>query len=163
MAPNPTDETQCCPVFDTSRWDEKTHEWYDKPFLRDDVFQIMHIPMNMGSVVKRMYQQIIDADASPDPSDFLMLAYDPSPWRSEIYMSVTKEIPNARIQMLSGTFVSKVFDGPYHMVPQWITQMDEFLLQRNQKSIKYYFYYGYCPKCAKKYGHNYCVAFAQVK
>ena len=157
-----SDKDVCCYPLDTSLWDEKKHVWDDKLFLQDEVRQIMHIPMNMSSVVNRMFQKIEAADAMPDVKDFLMLAYDTSPWKSEIYMTVTKDIPYEKIVQLSGTFVSKVYDGPYHHVPKWIADMDSYLSLKNQKALKYYFHYAYCPKCAKKYGHNYCVAFAQV-
>jgi hypothetical protein len=33
-------------------------------------------------------------------------------------MTVTKEIPGAENVQLSGTFLSKVFDGPYNAVPK---------------------------------------------
>ncbi len=157
-----SDPSQCCLPFDPSLWDEKTHIWTNKMFLRDDVVQIMHVPLNMSSVVNRMFKKIETADAMPETQDFLMLAYDPSPWRSEIHMTITKEIPDGKVVRLSGTFVSKIFDGPYNHVPKWITAMDTFLATRNQKSLKYYFHFAYCPKCVKKYGHNYCIVFAQV-
>lgn len=48
---------------------------------------------------------------------------DRSPWKSELYMTVTKEVPDADNVRLSDTF---------------------------------------CLKCAKAYGKNYVVAFAQV-
>ncbi len=152
----------CCQVFEPERWDEKTHEWSEKLFLQDTVLQVLHIPVNMGVVVKRMFAKIEKAQASPDAKDFLMLAYDCSPWKSHLYMTVTKKVPDGIMTTLSGTYVSKVFDGPYHFVPKWIAATDEFLAGRNQTSLKYYFHYAYCPKCAKKYGHNYCTAFAQV-
>lgn len=155
-------EQICCQAFDTKRWDEKTHHWKNKMFLQDDVFQIMHIPVNMSSVVKRMFAKIEKSKAAPKTEDFLMLCYDPSPWKSEIRMSVTKSVSDGKMDTLSGTFVSKVFDGPYHHVPLWIEQMDKYLDKQGLKAKKYYFHFAYCPKCAKKYGHNYCVAFAQV-
>ena len=158
-----TNKDTCCYPLDTSLWNEKTHTWKDKLFLKDEVRQILHIPINMSSVVSRMFKKIEDANAMPEVKDFLMLAYDPSPWKSEIYMTVTKNIPDGKMTTLSGTFISKVFDGPYHHVPQWIKEMNEYLTSHNQKAIKYYFHFAYCPKCMKKYGHNYCVAFAQVK
>lgn len=156
------DKTICCPVFDPTRWDEKTHIWKDKLFLEDEVKQIMHVPINMTSVVKRMFKQIEDADAMPEEKDFLMLAYDPSPWKSEIYMTVTKDIPHEKMAKLSGAFISKVYDGPYNHVPKWIEDMDKYLASQHKKALKYYFHFAYCPSCAKKYGHNYCTAFAQV-
>lgn len=116
----------------------------------------------MGKVVTRMCKKIEDSGASPPKEEFLMLAYDPSPWKSELYMSVTKEVPGAENVKLSGSFLTKVYDGPYNAVPKWIKDMDAFVASRGKKVLKYYFYYTTCPKCAKKYGHNYCVAFAQV-
>lgn len=156
------DNNMCCPEFDPSVWDEKEHFWNEKPFLKDSVFQIMHIPMNTSSVIKRMFDKVQKENAAPDNKDFLILFYDPSSWKSEVYMTVTKEIPNGENVKITGNFISKVFDGAYNEVPLWIKQMDEFLSKRNQKAIKYYFHYAYCPKCSKKYGHNYCIAFAQV-
>ena len=78
-------------------------------------------------------------------------------------MAVEKEVPDANNVKLSGTFLTKVFDGPYNAVPKWIKQMDEYVAEKGRKTKKYYFHYTTCPKCAKIYGHNYVVAFAQVE
>lgn len=32
----------------------------------------------------------------------------------------------------------------------------------NKDEKDYYFYYTTCPKCAKKYGHNYIIAFVEI-
>jgi hypothetical protein len=90
------------------------------------------------------------------------MAYDPSPWKSELYMNVTKEVPGAENVKLNGTFVSKVFDGPYSHVPKYLKEFNKYLNLIEKKAKKIYFYYTTCPKCAKKYGHNYIVAFAEV-
>lgn len=153
---------KCCQKFDPALWDEKTHIWKDKLFFQGEVRQFMHVPLNMSGVVSRMFKKIEDAGAMPDTKDFLMLCYDPSPWKSEIYMTVTKPIPHESMAKISGTFISKVYDDPYHHVPKWIENMDAYLASKNQKSLRYYFHYAYCPKCSKKYGHNYCIAFAKV-
>jgi hypothetical protein len=92
-----------------------------------------------------------------------MLAYDPSPWKSEFYISVTKEVPGAKNVTISGSFISKVFEGPYNAVPKWIKEMDEYLSSINKKGKRYLFYYTTCPKCAKIYGKNYVVAFAEIE
>lgn len=158
-----SDKEICCYPLDTSLWNETTHIWKEKLFLKDTVRQIMHIPLNMSSVINRMFKKIEEADAMPEVKDFLMLAYDPSPWKSEIHMTVTKEIASEKVVRISGTFISKVYDGPYHHVPKWIENMDKYLAAHKKKALKYYFHYAYCPKCMKKYGHNYCIAFAQIK
>ena len=118
--------TQCCPKFDPEPWDDKEIIWKDKLFIRDFVRQFMHMPLPsvFAKTVGRMWQMIQDAGANPDIKDFLMLSYDPSPWKSELYMNVTKEVPNAENIKLSGTYLSKVFDGPYNAVPKWIKEMD---------------------------------------
>lgn len=157
-----TDTSICCPEFDPKRFEEKTHIWKDKLFLQGEVYQIMHIPLNMSSVIKKMFKKIEDAHAAPNAEDFLMLCYDPSPWKSEIYMTVNKNVPDGKMTKLTGTFLSKVYDGPYNAVPNWIKDMNMYVADKGKTVKKYYFHYAYCPKCSKKYGHNYCIAFAQI-
>ncbi len=157
------DPSQCCPPFDPEPWDRKTFDWKDKLFIQDSVNQFFHIPLNMGQVVTRMWNSIEQAGARPADKDFIMLAYDPSPWKSELYMTVIKEVPDALNVRLSGNFLSRVFDGPYNAVPKWFKEMEDYARASGKKAVKQYFYYTTCPKCAKKYGHNYVVAFAQVE
>lgn len=157
-------EHECCPVFDPAPWDNKTHNWVEKPFIRDYLPQFFHMPLPsmMGKVIGRMWKKAQDAGAAPEMKDFLLLAYDPSPWKSELYLNVIKEVPGAENVKLTGTFISKVFDGPYNHVPKYIKELDSYLAGQGKKAIKYYFYYTTCPKCAKKYKHNFIVAFAEV-
>lgn len=157
-------EQPCCPKFDPALWDGKTHVWKNKPFIKDRVPLFWHIPWPpmIGKLMGRMWAKVVSADASPAMDEFLALAHDPTPWRGEWYMTTTKEVPDAENVTISGTFFSKVFDGPYSAVPKWIKEMDRLLASQNQKAIKYYFHYSSCPKCAKALGHNYVVAFAQV-
>jgi hypothetical protein len=116
----------------------------------------------IAKAMGKMWKVAQDAGAAPELKDFLCLAYDPSPWRGELYVAVTKEVPNAKNVKLSGTFVSKVFDGPYNAVPKWIKEMDKYLDGQGKKASRYYFYFTTCPKCAKIHGHNYVSAFARV-
>jgi hypothetical protein len=155
---------ECCPVFDPVPWNNKTHDWTDKPFIRDYLQLFFHMPFPpmMAKVIGRMWKKAEEAGAAPEMKDFLLLAYDPSPWKSELYLSVSKEVPGAENVKLTGTFISKVFDGPFNHVPKFIKELDSYLADQGKKAKKYYFYYTTCPKCAKKYGHNYIVAFAEV-
>lgn len=155
----------CCPPFDTALWNDKTSIWEDKLFIKDTIPQIFHIPLpsKMNKTITDMWNKAVQGEANPKMEDFLLLAYDPSPWKSEFYMSVTKEVENADNVKISGTFLSKVFDGPYNAVPKWIKEMEQYVGSKGYKTKKYYFYYTTCPKCAKKYGHNYVVAFAEVE
>jgi hypothetical protein len=160
----PEVEKICCPKFDPAPWENKIHVWEDKLFIKETLPQLFHLPLPwmLGKMMTRVFAKIDRAGASSDSKDFIWLCYDPSPWKSENYFTVTKEVPDAVNVRLSGTFISKVFDGPYNHVPKWIKEMDKFLASQNKKASRYYFYYTTCPKCAKKYGHNYVVVFAQV-
>jgi Bacterial hydrolase len=158
------DTHECCPEFNPEPWDYTTHNWVDKPFVKDSVRQCFHrpLPWQMKKVISRMWRKVRDAGAAPEMKDFLMLAYDPSPWKSELYLTVTKEVPGAENVRLTGTFISKVFDGPFSHIPKYLNEFRRYLVLKELTAKKYYFYYTYCPKCAKKYGHNYIVAFAEI-
>lgn len=154
----------CCPKFNTEPWDNITHIWDEKLFIKDYVSQVLHIPLpgTVNKAITRMWKKAQDAGAAPDTKDFLCLAYDPSSWKSELFLAVTKEVPGTENAKLSGNFFSKVFDGPYNAVPKFIKEMDKSLESRQMKAKKYYFYFTTCPNCAKKYEHNYIVAFAKI-
>jgi hypothetical protein len=64
---------------------------------------------------------------------------------------------------ISGTFLTKVFEGPYQNAGKWAQEMIKFVESRGQTFKKLYFSYTTCPKCAKAYGKNYVVLFAQIK
>lgn len=157
------DPDECCPLFDASPWDETTHIWKNKLFLKDEIRQLLHVPVRMTEHIQAMFKEVENANAVPTGKDFLILTHELSPWKSELYMSVSKDIPGSSITPISGTFFSKVFDGPYSDMHKWITETNAILESRNQKVLTHYFHYAYCPKCAKKYGHNYCVVLAQIE
>lgn len=157
-------ETGCCPRFNPDNWDDQSFEWKDKPFIKDSIPEFLHMPLPsmVGKVMTRMCKKVEESDAMPDKKDFICLAYDPSPWKGEYYMAVTHEVQNAENVTISGNFITRVFDGPYNAVPNWIKVMDALLEGKGLKAKKYYFYYTTCPKCAKAYGHNYVVVFAEI-
>lgn len=84
MAMTHKNEVPCCPKFDPKKWDEKKHEWKDKLFIQDNVRQILHKPLNIGNIITRMWNKAQEAQAAPETKDFLLLAYDTSPWVSEL-------------------------------------------------------------------------------
>lgn len=158
------DSEVCCPPFDPALWDNQTHVWQDKPFIKDSMPVFFHIPLPwmIAKLMTRMWKKAQDSGAAPEMKDFLVMVTDPSPWRSEYYMYVLKEVPDAENVKLTGTFISKVFDGPYNAVPRYMKETEKYVEGLGKKVKTYYFYYTTCPKCAKKYGHNYIVAFAEV-
>lgn len=159
-----TDKDVCCPPFHPELWDNKGHIWHNRLFLKDTVPQVFHMPLpgTYRRAITRMWKKAEEAGAAPDVKDFLLLAYDPSPFKSELFMNITKDIPGEDTVAMTGNYVSKVFEGPYSQIPKFVEQMDAYLSAGDKQVKKLYFYFPLCPKCAKKYGHNYVVALAEV-
>lgn len=158
----------CCPKFDPKRWEGKTHKRTKKPFIMESIPTFFHIPFPpmIGWKTTKMCKMMEDAHkAEKNPSDALLLFRDPSAFRSEIYLSVTGRVPQAKNVTISGNFISKTYAGPYNAVPKFIKNMNNYLVKQGKKIPKndeYYIHYTYCPKCAKKYGKNYMIIFAKI-
>lgn len=151
---------ECCPRFDPAPWDAQTIRWEDKPFVKDRVRSFLHIPLNFPIVMQRCMAKIAAADAQPD--EFLLLADENSLWGADVYIAVTKEVPNATMATISGTFLCEVFEGPFRDIGKWIKQMHAYVEAQGKTARQLYFYYTTCPKCAKKYRENYVVILARI-
>lgn len=154
-------ETGCCPRFDPTGWDGEEFELVERPFVRATTVSLLYIPLNMGSVFKKTFANIEEAGATPT-HEYFMLSHDPSPWRGEHYLAVTKNVPGAEMVKLSGHFLGKVFEGPFKDAGKWAKELTRFVDSRGKKIGKCYFFYTTCPKCAKHYGKNFVVGFPQV-
>ena len=159
-----TNPEQCCPVFDPSPFDDKVLEWKDKLFVKDSMRTLMHIPLfdAFGKTVVRLMKRVDNAGAKTDDKDLLMLSYDPGPWKSELFINVTKEIPGAENIKISGTFLTKVYDAPFKEIRNCVKDFKAHVKEKGRTMSQMYFYYTTCPECARKYGHNYMVAFAKI-
>jgi len=156
----PNAETGCCPRFIPEPWDEKEITWQGKLFVKDRVRCLLHVPLGFGKVVVRNVEKIQAAGALPDQP--LMLADHVSPWRIELYIAVGKEVPGCEMATISGTFLSKVFEGPFKDAGKWCARMRDFVTARGRQPGRIYHSYTTCPRCAKYYGKNYTVLLAQV-
>ena len=155
-----TKSTGCCEPFNPKPWENKTITWKDKLFVKDHVTSFLHIPLNFGTkVVKNM--TLIDKAKAKAPYQ-LMLTDEKSLWGSDIYIDVAKQVPGTQMSTLSGTYLTRVFEGPFQNIGKWTTEMQAYVEKKNKKIKKLYFSYTTCPKCAKAYGKNYVVLFAQI-
>ena len=153
-------ETGCCPRFDPEPWDEKEVVFEDRLFVKDHVISFFHIPLNFGRVMVRNLEKIQQAEAvAPEP---LLLSDERSLWGADVYIAVSKEIPDAEMARISGTFLTKVFEGPYKDAGKWARAMTDYVGNKAREMEKMYFFYTTCPKCAKVYGKNYTVLLAKV-
>ena len=155
-----TETRPCCPEGYPTAWDSREITWTDKLFVKDRVRSFLHIPLDFSGVMVRNVRLIEAAGAMP--AEMLVVSDENSLWGANVYIAVTKDVPNAQMARLSGDFLSKVFEGPYKQIPNWIKEMKEYVASRSKALKHLYFLYMTCPQCAKKYGKNYVVLLAQV-
>jgi len=151
---------ECCPRFHPDPWDEKEITWENKRFVKDRVRSLFHIPLNFTAVMKKNVALIESPDAKA--SEMIVLSDENSLWGADVYISVTRDVANAEMATLSGTFLAKVFEGPYKNMGKWMKEMKAFVKSKGKDWKTIYFYYTTCPNCAKIYGKNYVVLLAQV-
>jgi hypothetical protein len=153
--------TGCCEPFNPLPWQDKEIVWKEKLFVKDHVTSFLHIPLNMGNKIVRNMKLIEKAGAHAPHQ--LMLTDEKSLWGADIYIDVAKTVPGAQMAKLSGRFLTRVFEGPYQNVGRWAAEMTESVKKKGNQLIKLYFSYTTCPNCAKAYGKNYVVLFAQIE
>ena len=154
------EHTGCCNPFNPEPWQDKEITWQNKLFVKDHVTSFLHIPLNFGQKVIKNMKLIEKAEAKAPYQ--LMLTDEKSLWGADIYIDVLKEVPGAEMSSISGTFLTKVFEGPYSNAGKWAKEMEAYVKGKNKELKKLYFSYTTCPKCAKEYGKNYVVLFAKV-
>ena len=163
-----TEDKECCPEFNPEKWDKKIFNWGKKQFIKESIPTLFHMPFPPLIVKKiaRMMNLATSAnkiDAKKD--EVLVLFQDPSAFRLNIYILVTGEVPGANNVHIPGTFMAKVYDGPYNAIPKFVQDMNRLLEKEGKKAPKndaYYIHYAYCPKCQKKYGYQYMILFARI-
>ncbi|HWS01311.1 MAG TPA: hydrolase [Prolixibacteraceae bacterium] len=150
----------CCPKFDPIPWNEKYFEWKDKIFVKGSVCTFFYMPLNYGSVMKKLDKAI--TVASSDWSEAICLSDQTSKWNMDIYISVDKAVNTLENKIFTGKYYSKVYEGPFRECGKWILDFNQHLVSKGYNPVKVYSWYTTCPKCAKKYGKNYVVMVAEV-
>ena len=153
-------DEECCPKFDPKPWDGKVFDWKNKKFVKDKVFTLFFMPINFGSVIKRLTEKVDSANAKMP--DSLCLSDHTSKFNMDLYLAVDKEIPNAENVTLSGKFLSKVYEGPFEETGKWCEDFKQYAKSKNLEIKKWYMWYTTCPKCSKKYGKNFVAVIAEV-
>jgi len=82
-------------------------------------------PLNFDKIMVKNMEKIQAADAlSPEP---LMLSDEKSLWGADVYIAVSKEVPEPRWKRYPGLFLSKVFEGSYKNMGKWAKEMQGYV------------------------------------
>lgn len=155
-------ETGCCAIPNITDWDNQEIVFDDKPFVRMHTRSFFYVPLNMSKVMTAIQALATEAKATMPPRDAMTLSRDLSPWKAEQLYAVRKPVEGADNVTLDGTFLSKVFEGPYQNAKKWYEEMQHYASSKDKSLEKLYFFYTTCPKCAKHYGKNYVIGLAKV-
>jgi hypothetical protein len=153
--------TGCCPRFNPVGWDNQTLHFRDKLFVRATTRSAMHVPWNMGRVFTRVQGHIADAGAA-DPATEIVLSRDISPWEGEHFFAVPSAVDGEEMTTLSGDFITRVFEGPYHRAKDFSHDMEVAATAMGKIAKRVFFFYTTCPKCARTYGQNYMIGVAEI-
>lgn len=155
---------ECCPKFDPTHWDGKVLEWNNKRFIRDQMLTFFYMPLNFARVIWRMNAKVEKSEASIP--DRLCLFDHTSKWSLEVYLAVDREIPCAENVTLSGTFLSRVYEGPYEDTGKWLEDFNTYTTQQGREVKKWYIWYPLlyptCATRAKKNVKNYGVILGKL-
>lgn len=151
---------ECCPPFDPAPWDDKIIEWDNKLFVKDKVCTFFYMPLNFGGAIRRVDKMVTAAGGKM--TGWMCLSDHTSKWNMDIYISVDKDIPDAKNVLMSGRFYSKVYEGDFKETGNWCKDYDVQVKSNGLSVKKMYMWYTTCPKCAKKYGKNYVVIISEL-
>jgi hypothetical protein len=155
-------ETGCCPVPNVDAWDKKEITFADQRFVRMYTRSFFYVPLNMGKIMTKLYDLVDKSDAALAMEQSMILSHDLSPWKAEQLYAVDKPIEGVDNVNLSGSFVTRVFEGPYKDAEKWHKEMISYAKEQGHEATTVYFFYTTCPKCAKHYGKNYVIGLAKI-
>jgi effector-binding domain-containing protein len=156
-------ETGCCAVPNVAAWDEQEVTFENQRFIRMYTRSFLHVPLNMGKVMAALQATVVAAGVEMPPQEAMILSREVSPWKAEQLYAVSKEIPGADNVTLNGTFLTKVFEGPFKNAKLWYEELLGYAKKTGHEPKEIYFFYTTCPKCAKHYGKNYVLGLAGVE
>lgn len=160
MNPN-VKETGCCPILKTEDWDKKELVWKDKLFLKTRFKAVFHIPLGFGRIITKAMTELQTAGAVPEMP--MMLCCDETLFGGTMLIAAEKEIPGWETERISGSFLSRIFEGGYSQTGNWIRETQKYAREQGKTIDKIYTFYGTCPKCAKAYGAAQTVVLAKEK
>jgi hydrolase family protein len=153
----------CCSEFtskDVKKWDKKIINWKNKKFIKGKVFSLFFIPINFGQVMKRMYKNVKISKAKIINN--LCLSAHSSKWNMDVYLAVDKKVKNEENVIISGKFLSKVYEGDYKDTEKWCDDFTKYAKKKKVIINNWFMWYTTCPKCAKKYKKKYTVIIAKI-
>lgn len=152
----------CCKDIDISKWRLKKLVWKRKPFYVVKYGSFFHIPIGIGKAMVKGMETVSKKYSTPYPE--LWLSKETGLFSAKMMFAVDNaSTSDPDIEELTGTFVTRGFQGPYKSMGNFIRVFIEQVRQKyGKKPSELYFWYANCPKCAKKQGGPKIVIFGRI-
>lgn len=155
-------ETGCCAIAAVEGWDRTVVHFEDKRFIRMLTRSVLHMPLNMASVMTALDMAAEGAGAQMPPTEAMCLTRDLSPWRSEQLYAVSRPVEGVENVTLTGDFAARAFEGPYRKAGEWAAGVRAYAEELGRPVTDVYVLYATCPSCAKHYGRNDVIVLARL-
>lgn len=152
----------CCKDIDLSKWKLRKIVWKRKPFYVVTHGSFFHIPIGFGKAIINGLETAAKKYYTPNPE--FVLSKETGWFSAKMMFPVNKvSSSDPNIEEITGTFVTRGFQGPYGQMGNFIRVFSEQVKQKfGKKPSELYFWYANCPKCAKKQGGPKIVIFGRI-
>ncbi len=152
-------KSTCCERLTEIEWNNKEIIWEDKPFYLSRYLSILHVPINIGGKIREGFSIIEEYGLSAEP---MVLSRNITSWGAEILIPISNITDAFEIEILTGRYITGLFEGTYGEIESWSSEMEKSLRSKNLRSKEFIYWYATCPKCAKVYKTVQVVIFARV-
>lgn len=145
--------------FKPELWDKKQFVWGNKRFIQKRVLSLFYRPLNFCRIMKWLEKRV--EKAGGEHPDALCLVSINSPWSMTLNYAVNREIPGCNNCILSGTWISRVYEGTFRS--GLTDEFNNWTLQEGFSIKRIYYWYTACLKCADKSYKEYTVVLAEFQ
>jgi hypothetical protein len=152
----------CCEDIDLSKWKLRRIVWKRKPFYVVRHGSFFHIPIGFGKAIIGGLEIVKKKYYTPSPE--FVLSKETGWFSAKMMFPVNKaSTSDPNIEELTGTFVTRGFQGSYSQMGNFIRVFNEQVKQKfGKKPSELYFWYANCPKCAPKQGGPKIIIFGRI-
>jgi hypothetical protein len=93
----------------------------------------------------------------------IVLVDENRPFGADILVAANAPVAGADMISLSGTFLTKVFSGPFSKLDEGVSRMKHYAAGKARRLQRILYFYTTCPRCAEAYGENYIVVLGKVE
>lgn len=127
-------------LFNPRHYDNVEHHWQQKPFAVDKIrsFYGLLTEERMDAAIKSKRHNIVSRDPELWDSEGLVLTSVNRPFKSKLMFSLNPQAPipsDLKVERLSGTWISKVYEGEYGKFLDWVDDSVAYVKQEYGKKV----------------------------